>query len=327
MARKVLVTDYAWPDLEIEKKILGEIGYEVVASPDGEEGTLADLARDVEGIMTCWARTTRKVIEAAPELRVISRYGIGLDNIDVAFATERGVPVTRVPAYCLEDVAEHTLALLLTLSRKTALFDRRIRSTVWDIQEGAPLNRLSGRVLGLVGFGKIARYVVPRAAAFGLEVIAHSPSLTPEAAGSGGARAVDLEILLSTSDFVSLHCPSNDQTRGLINADRISLMKPTAFLINTSRGDIVDEDALYQALQSERIAGAALDVRGQEPPEKEDPLIDLENVIHTPHAAFYSTESLEELQTKTTWECRRLLTGLEPENLVNPEYRSRRNGT
>ena len=321
MARKVLVTDYAWPDLEIEKGILGEIGYEVVASPNGEEGTLAGLARDVEGIMTCWARTTRKVIESAPRLRVISRYGIGLDNIDVAFATQRGIPVTRVPAYCLEDVAEHTLSLLLTLSRKTALFDRRIRAGTWGIQEGLPLSRLTGRVLGLIGFGKIARCVVPRARAFGLGVIACSPSLTPEQAAPAGVRAVDLETLLATSDFVSVHCPSTDQTRGLINADRLRRMKPTAFLINTSRGDIVYEEALCEALRSGQIAGAALDVRRREPPEAGDRLIALDNVIHTPHAAFYSTESLQELQTKTAWECRRVLTGQAPENLVNPEYR------
>ena len=323
MARKVLITDYAWPDLEIERGILGEIGYEIVAAPDGEEETLAGLARDVEGIMTCWARTTRKVIEAASGLRVISRYGIGLDNIDVAFATGRGIPVPRVPAYCIEDVAEHTMALLLALSRKVALFDRRVRAGVWSIQEGVPLNRLGGRVLGLIGFGKIARCVVPRAKAFGLDVIACSRSLTPDQAAAGGVRAVDLETLLTASDFVSIHCPATDQTRSLLNADRLRRMKPTAFLINTSRGDIVDEDALCDALAARRLAGAALDVRRKEPPDSGDRLIALDNVIHTPHAAFYSTESLQELQTKTAWECRRVLTGQTPENLVNPEYKNR----
>ena len=323
MVRNVLVTDYAWPDLEVEREVLSEIGVELLEAPDGEEEALAELARGVCGILTCWAGTTRRVIEAAlPGLKVIARYGVGLDNIDLAFATGRGIPVTNVPDYCLSDVAEHTMALLLALSRKVARFDRSVRQGVWDIQAGVPLHRLTGRTLGLIGFGQIAREVVPRAKAFGLRIVAFSPSLTPERAEILGAEAVGLDRLLTESDFVSIHCPSTEQTQGMVDAGMLSKMKPTAYLINTSRGDIVDEEALVEALEAGRIAGAALDVRGREPPGDGDRLIDMENVIHTPHAAFYSAESLLELRSRAAWEARRVLTGEQPENLVNPEYRS-----
>lgn len=320
---KILVTDYVWPNLDVEKGVLDEIGAELVSAPDGEEETLAQLAKGCSGILTCWAQTTRRVIEAAlPNLKVIVRYGVGLDNIDVAFATAQGIPVANVPDYCFVDVAEQTMALLLGLSHKVARFDRLVRGGIWDIQTGLPLRRLTGQVLGVVGFGQIAREVIPRAQAFGLSVIAHSRSLTSEQAQEYGVAAVDLDTLLRTSDFVSLHCPSTEETRGMIDADALAKMKPTACLINTSRGDIIDEAALLAALENEAIAGAALDVRCQEPPGENDRLIQMERVIHSPHSAFYSQESLVELQEKAAWEARRVLSGEEPVHLVNPEYKN-----
>jgi len=318
---KILVTDYVWPNLDVETEVLSEIGAELIAAPDGEEDTLVELARGCNGILTCWARTTQSVIESAlPDLQVIVRYGVGLDNIDVAFATEQGIPVANVPDYCFVDVAEQTMALLLGLSHKVVRFDRLIREGTWDIQSGVPLRRLTGQVLGLVGFGQIAREIVPRARAFGLKVIAHSRSLTQEQADPLGVKAVDLDTLLRTSDFVSLHCPSTDETRGMMDADHLAKMKPSACLINTSRGDIIDEEALLAALDDESLAGAALDVRCQEPPETGDHLIQHGRVIHSPHAAFYSTESLIELPQKAAKEARRVLTGEAPVHLVNPEY-------
>ncbi|MDE2954876.1 MAG: C-terminal binding protein, partial [Gemmatimonadota bacterium] len=232
----------------------------------------------------------------------------------------QGIPVANVPDYCFIDVAEQTMALLLGLSHKVAQFDRLIRSGTWDIQAGLPLRRLTGQVLGLIGFGQIAREVVPRTRAFGLHILAYSRSLTPEQARACGVESTDLDTLLRTSDFVSLHCPSTDETRGLINADNLAKMKPTACLINTSRGDIVDEAALLAALENNTLAGAALDVRCQEPPEAGDHLIHTDRVIHSPHSAFYSEESIIELQKKAAWETRRVLTGKTPVHLVNPEY-------
>lgn len=319
---RVLVTDYAWADLTAEQRVLDEIGVGLVAAPDGNEETLARLAVGVSGIMTCWAMTTRHVIRAAlPDLKVVTRYGVGLDNIDVAYATAHGIPVAYVPDYCMVDVAEHAMALLLALSRKVAGFDRSVRGGAWDIQACVPLNRLTGRTLGLIGFGRIAREVAGRASAFGLRVLATAPSMTPGSTAVGGVTAVTLDELLRTSDFVSIHCPSSDATRGLIDAGALRKMKPTACLINTSRGDIVDETALADALAAGGIAGAALDVRVAEPPVEGDRLIGMPQVIHTPHAAFYSSESLVELRQRAAMETLRVLRGGEPENLVNPEYR------
>lgn len=316
---KILVTDYAWPNLDVEKSVLGHIGAELIPSPDSAEETLVHLAKGCRGILTCWARTTRRVIASAlPDLQVIVRYGVGLDNIDVAYATAQGIPVANVPDYCFVDVAEQTMALLLGLSHKVAHFDRLIRGGTWDIQAALPLRRLTGQVLGLIGFGQIARQVVPRARAFGLRVIAHSRSLTPEQARAHGVESTDLDALLRTADFVSLHCPSTAETRGMIDAGNLAKMKPTACLINTARGDLVDEVALLAALENETLAGAALDVRCVEPPKSGDPLIQLDGVIHSPHAAFYSRESLAELQEKAAWEARRVLTGESPVHLVNP---------
>lgn len=324
MSGRVLVTDYAWPNLDVERRVLGEIGVELVEAPDGEEATLAELAEGCVGILTCWAQTTEKVIEAAlPQLKVVVRYGVGLDNIAIPFATKHGIPVANVPDYCYVDVAEHTMALLLSFARKVTPFDRSIRGGSWSIQDRLPLNRLTGRTLGLVGFGQIARQVVPRAKAFGMRVVATSRTLTPESAAEHGAECVSLDELLETSDFVSIHTPLTDETNGMIDAAALGRMKDTAVLINTSRGDVIVEADLLAALKANTIAGAALDVRTEEPPDMAGELLQLENVIHTPHAAFYSAESLEELQEKAAMEVRRVLEGGVPERLVNPEYAER----
>lgn len=319
---KVLVTDYAWPDLDIERAILAEAGAELVVAPDGEEETLSRLAEGCAGILTCWAQTTEKVIEAAlPDLKVIVRYGVGLDNIAIPFASKHGIPVANVPDYCFVDVAEHTMGLILSLARKVTGFDRSVRSGSWSIQDRLPLNRLTGRTLGLVGFGQIPQEVIPRAKAFGLRVIAHSRSLTDERASAAGVTCVSFDELIESSDFVSVHTPLTEETNGMINADVLRRMKSTAFLINTSRGDCVVESDLLEALRANVIAGAALDVRKQEPPADGDELFHHENIIHTPHAAFYSAESLAELQEKAAGEVVRGLAGEEPDRLVNPEYR------
>ena len=324
MAAKILIPDYKWPTLNIEREVLEPAGAELVVAPDGEEATLVELARGCTGVMTCWAETTRTVIEAAlPDLRVIARYGIGLDNIDVAFATQAGIPVANVPTYCVVDVAEHTLAYILSLSRKLARFNQRTRDGAWDIQEGAPLRRLRGRRLGVVGFGNIGRQVAALASAFGMEICVSDPALVPESARDAGAELLPLESLLETADFVCLHVPLTPGTESLIDAAALQRMKPTAFLVNTARGGLIDEDALLEALEEGQIAGAGLDVRRQEPPEPDDRLLHHDKVFHSPHAAFYSTESLEELQRQTAWEVRRVLEGQELANLVNPECRNR----
>jgi D-3-phosphoglycerate dehydrogenase / 2-oxoglutarate reductase len=320
MALRVLVTDLVGPTLEPERAVLDEIGVELVAAPDGSEQTLVALACGCDGIITNWARTTQNIIEAArPQLRVISRTGIGVDNIDVAYATACGLPVTNVPTYCEADVAEQAMALLLALTRKIAHGDRGIRAGGWDRASGPAMQRLTGKTLGLIGLGKIGRQMVSRARGFGMDVIAYTPALTDQRAAAVGARAVGLEALLGSADVISLHCPLTGDTRELINRRTLAMMKTTAILINTSRGGVVDEAALEDVLTSGRLAGAGLDVRVQEPVGADDRLSRLDNVVSTPHAAYYSAVS--DLQTLTAREVRRVLTGQAPLNVVNPDYR------
>ena len=313
---RVLLTDYAWPDLDIEQTVLGGYDAELVVAPNRGLATLIALARDVEAIMTNWADVPAELIDGAPRCRIIARLGIGLDNIDVRHATEHGIPVTNVPDYCLIEVAEHTLALLLALARKIGVFHANAREGRYDLSAGLPLRRIEGQTLGIIGLGEIGRRVAEKAQAFGLNVIAFNRSQNERPPGVTWA---DLSTLLSESDFVSLHVPLTDATRHMIGAAQLALMKPTSFLINTARGGLVDHAALAAALESNRLAGVALDVQDPEPPDLSQPPFSDPRVIVTPHAAFYSTESVEELRRRAAHQVGLRLTGGRPENVVNPQ--------
>lgn len=312
----VLLTDRAWPDLELERRILAEAGAELLEAPDDSETTLASLAPRADAIATCWAKVTANVIDAAVKCRHIARLGIGLDNIDLSAASRRKIPVTNVPDYCIPEVADHTLALLLALSRNIAQFDRQARWGVYDLKHAGPMTRLEGRTLGLLGFGRIAQAVRKRALAFGLRVIAHAPSLDDRGTG---CEMVSFETLLSQSDILSLHALLNPTTAQILNSARFASMKPGAMLINTSRGGLVDEQALWVALQSGLLAGAALDVFDPEPPDLSQPLFRDERVLTTPHAAFTSQESLLDLRERVCRQISSALQGARPSNVVNPE--------
>lgn len=313
---RVLLTDRAWPDTEIERAILGRVGAAVVEPPETSEATLAEVARECDAIGTCWAPVTATVIEAAPRCRLIARFGIGLDNIDVSAATRCGIPVTRVPDYCLAEVAEHTWALLFALARRIPLFDARAKRGDYNRLTPLPMRRLAGQKLGLIGFGPIAREVYRRAAAFGLQVAACSRTGKPYGTS---CRMISLNELLAESDFVSLHCPLTEETRHLLGTEQFQRMKPTACLINTSRGGLIDTAALWRALQAGEIAGAALDVFDPEPPDLSHPLFRDERVVVTPHAAFLSADSLEELRRRAATQLAEALQNIRPEHLVNPE--------
>ena len=312
---RVLLTDRAWPDARIEREILQKAGADLIEAPDGDEQTLVELAKDVDAIATCWASVTADVIRSSPRLRIVARLGIGLDNIDIRTATALGIPVTNVPDYCTAEVSDHALALLLACARNVAFFHQRTKQGEYNLQAGPELRRIGGRTLGLVGFGKIARALLPKARALGLNVIAASRSANDHGTG---CRMATLETLLTESDFVSLHLPLTRDTEHLFNSRTIRLMKPTAYLINTSRGGLVDHGALWSALQARCIAGAALDVFDPEPPDLGGPLFQDERVIATPHAAFSSEESLHELRTRTARQIADVLEGRRPENVVNP---------
>jgi D-3-phosphoglycerate dehydrogenase len=312
---RVLLTDYAWPDVEVERSILAGYDAELVVAPNREPATLIELAGDVDAIMTNWADVPAELIDAAPRCRIVARLGIGLDNIDVLHATGRGIPVTNVPDYCLIEVAEHTLALLLALARKIGVFHANARAGRYDLAAGFPLRRIEGQALGIVGLGKIGRRVAEKARALGLRVIAFNRS---QKAAPPGVTWADFDALLSQSDFVSLHVPLTDDTRHLIGAAQLALMKPAAYLINTARGGLVDHAALAAALAANRLAGAALDVQDVEPPDLAQPPYNDPRVIVTPHAAFYSIESVDELRRRVAHQVGTRLAGGRPENVVNP---------
>jgi D-3-phosphoglycerate dehydrogenase / 2-oxoglutarate reductase len=314
----ILVTDFAWKDLGIERQILSSLDATLVVAKSGDEDELAHLAAEVEGVFTNWKRVSREVIAKAPRCKAIIRYGVGLDNIDVHFATECGIVVANVPDYCIEEVSDHALALLLAMARKVTIFDRATKNGIYELSLGTPFYRLRGKTLGLVGFGKIGKIVARKAFGLGLKVIAFSRSGKQAHVGTDTVEAVSFSELLHRSDYISLHVPLTPDTRHLFNLEAFRQMKPTAFLVNTARGDVVDSQALLAALNDNLIAGAALDVLPKEPPDADDPLLRHSKTIVTPHAAFNSEESLEELRTTAASQMRDILQGKKPEFFVNP---------
>jgi D-3-phosphoglycerate dehydrogenase len=317
MTGHVLLTDRAWPDWSVETAILEGAGHRVVAPDACDEATLIPAARDAAAIGVCWARLSPAVLSAAPRLRIIARFGIGLDNIPLDEAAARGILVTNVPDYCTEEVADHTLALLLACLRKTALFDRELRSGRYVREVGPPLRRLRGLTLGLVGLGRIGRAVAQRAAAFGMTVVAAASfSASAAAVNVANIRRLPYDELLACSDVVSLHCPLTDATRGLFSGAAFDKMKPGAILINTSRGALVDPAALHHVLVTGRLAAAGLDVFEPEPPDLAHPLFQHPHLVATPHTAFASEEALLELRTRTARQIATALAGGTPECVV-----------
>jgi D-3-phosphoglycerate dehydrogenase len=318
LRRRVLVTDYAWANLDIERKILGEVGADLVVATTGDESQLVELANDADAILTNWKRVPPEAIDVASRCSVISRYGVGVDNIPVKHATELGVIVTNVPDFCLDEVSDHAMALVLACARRIVAFAKSTRAGNWDLTIGSEIPRLRGQTLGLIGFGAIAQTLVPKALGFGLRVLVHTPRLG-SAPIAGIEVANDLYDLLRRADYVSVHAPLTAETRGLIAERELRAMKPTAFLINTSRGLLVDERALLRALREQWIAGAALDVLGTEPADSNDVLLRLDNVIVTPHAAFLSKSSVAEVARKAAENAAAVLAGIVPANVVNRE--------
>lgn len=315
----VLVTDYTWTSTEPEAQVLAKVGAKLLIAQTGEEAELLSLVSQADAILTCFKQVTPAVVRKGTKLQVIGRYGIGVDNIAVADATQLGIPVTNVPAYCLDEVAEHTMALLLACARNVCYYNAAVRENDWALKLQRSLFRVRGKTLGIIGFGKIGQTLAQLARGFGLRILVHTARPDPDALQEAGAVSVNLDELLAESDFVSLHAPLTAATRHLINAERLQQMKPTAFLINTARGGLVDHDALAQALASGWIAGAALDVFAPEPLSPDHPLLSLDNLITTPHAGFYSEESLVELEVKAAENVAAILSGRRPYALVNPE--------
>lgn len=319
---KVVLTDYVWESLDVEKNILGDLADLVPLQTKKPEEFLRE-AEECDALLNTYAGPiTAEVMARMPKCRIIARYGIGVDTIDLDAATQTGIIVTNNPTYCIEEVAEHTMALVLACARKVAFYDRLVRGGRWEVPPGKPMFRLSGSTLGLLGFGNIARQVAKRAAAFGMRILFADP-FVEEGQHDAPGKKTEFQNLLGESDFVSLHPPLTPETRKMIGEEALSHMKPTAFLINCSRGPVVDTDALVRALDAKKIAGCALDTTDPEPLPVPHPLRGREDVILTPHVAWYSEQALVGLQAGAPGEVRRVLTGQWPVNVVNQAVKGR----
>ena len=319
MNSKVLITDYVWPSTDPEREVLEAAGIELVVAPDTSVGTLADLATDVDAIMFCFAQVTGQVLESATNCKIAARYGIGVDNVDIPKATELGIVVTNVPDYCMDEVTDHALGMILALNRRLVPHNRSVLSGGWDtVALNQPMHRTRGATLGIVGFGRIGRSLADKAVGFGMHILTYDPLIKP-GTPLDGVTAVSFDDLLKESDFISLHVPLIPSTENLISASQLAKMKPGSILINCARGGLIDEEALAVALQTGHIAGAGLDVVEPTPPDPNSALLSQENVIITPHTAFFSQASTLELERRTAAEVVRVLNGETPENLINPD--------
>jgi D-3-phosphoglycerate dehydrogenase len=305
----IAVTDTVFPSLDPAKTALARLNptYRMSKSVNAED--IIAVAKDADAILVTYAKLTRDVLMQLTRCRAIGRFGLGVDNIDLVTAKEKGIAVNYVPDYCIREVSDHAMALLLALVRKIPLSNKLVQSGRWEMPAVVPIRRIEGTVLGLIGFGHIPRLVAPKAQAFGMKVIAHDPFAKPDAFKAAAVESVDLDTLLKTSDYVSVHAPLLPATRGMLNAAAFSKMKKGAYIVNSARGPLIDEPALVAALDSGQVGGAGLDVVAAEPLAKDSPLLGRDNVIISPHTAFYSIEALNELQTKCATDVAHVLSG------------------
>jgi len=313
---RVVITDCDHGSVEEEKKEFGLLGAELVLAQVRKEEELIRVCKEADGLINQYALLTRRVLENLPKCKVVARYGVGVDSIDLKAATDLGIIVANVPDYCVDEVASHTVAMILTLARKTAFFDRKVKSNQWDFTQGMPIDRIQGKTLGLIGCGRIGLEVAKRISPFGVKVLAFDPYIQK---AERGIELTDLGTILKRSNFISIHCPLNDSTHHLIGEREFQIMEKRPLLINTSRGPIIKEKALIKALEEGRISGAGLDVLETEPPDSGNPMLEMENVIFSPHVGFYSEESISELKQRTAKNVADVLSGKKPSSVANRE--------
>lgn len=318
---RVLITDRAWPDTSLEQQVLSQIGATAFEPEDSSSDALIAAAASADAIATNWAKVSDAVIRSASRCKIVARFGIGIDNILVATATELRIPVTNCPDYCVSEVSDHALGLLLACGRRIGLYHQRSKRSEYNPVVARPIQRIAGQTLGLVGLGSIARTLIPKAKALGVNVIANT--LQGNDYGTG-VPMVSFDELLAASDYISIHAPLTPKTHRMFNAAAFARMRPTAYLINTARGGLVDQAALYAALQREQLAGAALDVFDPEPPDLNQPLFQDERVIVTPHAAFISEQAVRQMRTEAMSNVVAALSGNRPNNVLNPQIYSAR---
>jgi D-3-phosphoglycerate dehydrogenase len=315
----VVVSDHDFEDLSIERDVLEGVANvrDAGGDLDGAGGDVADELADADGVLNLRSDVDGQLLERMDDCRIVARYGIGVDNVDVEAATKRGIYVTNVPDYCQEEVATHALSLLLSLYRGITRYDASVVDGEWDRDVVTPIHRLSTQTLGVVGFGAIGRAVADRATALGFDVITSDPFVDEATAANHGVELVPFEDVLERADAVTIHSPLTDDTRGMVDAAAFERMKSSAVLVNVARGPVVEGDALRGALDAGQIAGAGLDVFPDEPPAENDPLRDHERVVATPHVAWYSEEANAERRRTAAENVRAVLNGERPENAVN----------
>ncbi len=315
--KTVLITDYAWPSLDREREIFERVGARILVAKNASEEELVELAPTADAILCNWKPVSSTMLKAANRCVAVGRYGVGLDNIDVTAATSLGIVVTNVPAYCIDDVADHTMALLLACNRKVCWFDRDIKRGNYDLKAQAPLRRLRGQTLGLAGFGRIGQAVFERASATGLRVITLRPRGNFIPPMQKAVELVSWSDLLRQSDYISIHLPATSETIGLFDRAAFEQMKDGVVLLNTARGSLVRSEDLLWALETGKVSAAGIDVWQSEPLPVNDSLANHPHVIATPHAAFYSDQALIELQITAATQMATILAGREPQNIVN----------
>ena len=317
MSTKVYVTDYEYATLEPEKRELNKIGAIMIPKQCKTEEDVIRECKDASGFIDQYAPITLKVMESLPDLKVVGRYGVCVNTIDVDAATELGIQVLNVPDYCMDEVSNQAISLMLACHRKLNILNSQVHHNGWDYKIAKPIHRLQGQTLGLLGFGRIPKMVAQKAKAFGLNIIAYDPYVTPEVGLQYNVTILPLKDVLQKADIISVHVPLTKDTENLLNEQTLSWMKPEAIVINTSRGPLIDEKALYHALKDKKLGYAGLDVTVQEPIQKDNPLLTLDNVIITPHVAWYSEEAELELKTKVAQGVADVLSGKNAKYLVN----------
>lgn len=312
--KKVIITDYGFPHVDLEREIITSVGAEFATIQPicKTEDDIIRTCGDADALLVQWAPVTRRVLEALPRVRCIVRYGVGVNNFDLDAARDLGVIAANVPDFCVEEVANHALAMILSLCRRIPQDHAQILQSGWGVNPFRPIHALTDLTLGLMSFGKIARNLAKKAAMLGFSIIAHDPFLDDGVFSAYGATRVDFEGLLRQSDVLSLHCPLVPATTHLMNRDTLGKMKKGAILINTSRGPVVHEEALIDALKSGHLGGAGLDVFEEEPLPAGSPLRSFTNTILTSHAASVSEKAVEILQRKAAEAARDFLLGKDP---------------
>jgi D-3-phosphoglycerate dehydrogenase len=313
MVFKVVVTDYEYKNLKVEEEVFAESGLDInfVQVQCTTEEEVIENARQADALLNQYAPISEKVIQSLDKAKIISRYGVGVDTIDLKAAKQKGIIVANVPDYSMEEVSNHALALLLAWARKIPLLNNDVKNGNWDFKISAPIHRFEEQILGVLGFGRIPRRFIEKAKSLGFKAAAYDPFVSKEEMAALGVQKMELEEIIREADYLSVHVPLTTGTHHLLNEERFREMKKNAVIINTARGPIIDEAGLIKALENGIIAGAALDVTEEEPVGKDSPLLKMDNVIITPHSAWYSEESMIELRQKAAKNIVQVLKGEE----------------